>query len=341
MTGLGAIDEEATDQPGRRAVSPSHVAHEQLDHRLVQQRIPARPPLDDDHHDQRHGEQCDRRSSHHRAPTSAIDGHRVRWLHRATDTDDPPTSDGGLRPAERCRRLRRMSRWSGVTVTLGDGQQLRCRAGDRRALRRSAGGDRRAGRAGRLLVHVLAAAATPSGGRPTATQRKSGVGGALRRVDRRPACSATSTTAPSAGAPSRRGGSTRGCKSSPTFGPVDDTPSWAVSCLFIHRTMRRRAVGTALVARGRGDGEGATAPRPSTPSRWRRAASVVPATSTRGRRRCSSPWVHRGRPAQARAPDRPADAALMAGSSGDETRDGRRADQPRPAAVRRRRRDQA
>ena len=36
-------------------------------------------------------------------------------------------------------------------------------------------------------------------------------------------------------------------QSSPTFGPVDDTPSWAVSCLFIHRTARRRGVGAALV----------------------------------------------------------------------------------------------
>jgi GNAT superfamily N-acetyltransferase len=36
-------------------------------------------------------------------------------------------------------------------------------------------------------------------------------------------------------------------QSSPTFGPLDDTPSWAVSCLFIHRTARRRGVGSALV----------------------------------------------------------------------------------------------
>lgn len=37
---------------------------------------------------------------------------------------------------------------------------------------------------------------------------------------------------------------------SPTFGPVDDAPSWAVSCLFIHRTARRRGVGTVLVDAG-------------------------------------------------------------------------------------------
>lgn len=36
-------------------------------------------------------------------------------------------------------------------------------------------------------------------------------------------------------------------QSSPTFGPVDDAPSWVVSCLFIHRTARRRGVGAALV----------------------------------------------------------------------------------------------
>jgi GNAT superfamily N-acetyltransferase len=36
-------------------------------------------------------------------------------------------------------------------------------------------------------------------------------------------------------------------QSSPAFGPVDGTPSWAVSCLFIHRTARRRGVGAALV----------------------------------------------------------------------------------------------
>ena len=37
-------------------------------------------------------------------------------------------------------------------------------------------------------------------------------------------------------------------QASPTFAPVDDTTSWAVSCLFIHRTARRRGVGAALVA---------------------------------------------------------------------------------------------
>jgi GNAT superfamily N-acetyltransferase len=37
-------------------------------------------------------------------------------------------------------------------------------------------------------------------------------------------------------------------QASPTFGPVDDAASWAVSCLFIHRTARRRGVATALVA---------------------------------------------------------------------------------------------
>jgi ribosomal protein S18 acetylase RimI-like enzyme len=34
---------------------------------------------------------------------------------------------------------------------------------------------------------------------------------------------------------------------SPSLGPVDDLPSWAVSCLFIHRSARRMGVGTALV----------------------------------------------------------------------------------------------
>ena len=34
---------------------------------------------------------------------------------------------------------------------------------------------------------------------------------------------------------------------SPTFGPVDNLPSWTVSCLFIHRAVRRRGVGAALV----------------------------------------------------------------------------------------------
>ena len=36
-------------------------------------------------------------------------------------------------------------------------------------------------------------------------------------------------------------------QASPTFAPIDDTTSWAVSCLFIHRTARRRGVGAALV----------------------------------------------------------------------------------------------
>ena len=36
-------------------------------------------------------------------------------------------------------------------------------------------------------------------------------------------------------------------QASPTFGPVDDTSSWAVSCLFIHRTARRSGVGAAVV----------------------------------------------------------------------------------------------
>jgi GNAT superfamily N-acetyltransferase len=34
---------------------------------------------------------------------------------------------------------------------------------------------------------------------------------------------------------------------SPTFGPVDDVPTWAIVCLFVHRSARRLGVGTALV----------------------------------------------------------------------------------------------
>ena len=64
---------------------------------------------------------------------------------------------------------------------------------------------------------------------------------------RRPACSPISTSGLSAGARSLPRDEYPRLQSSPTFGPVDDTPVWAVSCLFIHRTARRRGVGSALV----------------------------------------------------------------------------------------------
>ncbi|MGH9134528.1 MAG: GNAT family N-acetyltransferase [Ilumatobacteraceae bacterium] len=138
-----------------------------------------------------------------------------------------------------------MRRWNGTTVTLPDGDELRCvpATADRLADIRAVLGDR-GGPGGCWcmfwrLTNADWRATTP-------TQRKSALAdrlaespppGVLGYLDDRPVgwCAiATRVEYPR-------------MQSSPTFGPVDDAPSWAVSCLFIHRTARRRGVGTALV----------------------------------------------------------------------------------------------
>jgi GNAT superfamily N-acetyltransferase len=71
-------------------------------------------------------------------------------------------------------------------------------------------------------------------------------------------------------------------QSSPTLGPVDDTPAWAVSCLFIHRTARRRGVASALVgaAVAMAEAYGATAidAVPVAPGGARRAPDLYTGT---------------------------------------------------------------
>ena len=130
-------------------------------------------------------------------------------------------------------------------------------------------------------------------------------------------------------------------QSSPTFGPVDDTPSWAVSCLFIHRTARRRGVGAALVAAAvamaKAHGAPAVDAIPVAPGGRRGSGDLYTGTPSM----FAAARVHRDRPTQARAPDRPADAALMARFEQRRVAGRGRAHQPRSAAVRRCRRDEA
>lgn len=138
-----------------------------------------------------------------------------------------------------------MSRWNGVTATLADGTTLRCEPATR---------DRFDD-----VVQVLGARGGPGGcwcmfwrlrnaewrtgdpaGRKALLAERFAVSpppGIVGYIDERPL--GWCAISPRVEYPRMQ--------SSPTFSPVDDTPSWAVSCLFIHRTARRRGVGTALV----------------------------------------------------------------------------------------------
>ncbi len=139
-----------------------------------------------------------------------------------------------------------MSRWNGVTVTLPGGEELRCEpaTAERFSDLPAVLGDR-GGPGGCWCMFWRLANAEWRATRPEAAQGCHGR--SVRRTRRRPVCSAYLEGRPvgwCAVAPRRE---YPRMQSSPTFGPVDDTPAWAVSCLFIHRTARRRGVGSALV----------------------------------------------------------------------------------------------
>jgi GNAT superfamily N-acetyltransferase len=138
-----------------------------------------------------------------------------------------------------------MSRWNGITVTLPGGGELHCvpatteRVADMPAVLGERGGPGGCW----CMFWRLRTAEWRAGG---ATQRRDSLAhrfaespppGVLGYLDERPV--AWCAVAPRVEYPRMQ--------SSPTFGPVDDTPSWAVSCLFIHRAVRRRGVGAAVV----------------------------------------------------------------------------------------------
>jgi GNAT superfamily N-acetyltransferase len=138
-----------------------------------------------------------------------------------------------------------MSRWNGITVTLRGGGELRCEPATAERFSDVAAviGERGGPGGCWCMFWRLQTAEWRAGG---ATQRKAALTdrlaqspppGVLGYLDDRPV--GWCAVAPRHEYPRMQ--------SSPTFGPVDDTPSWVVSCLFIHRTARRRGVGAALV----------------------------------------------------------------------------------------------
>jgi GNAT superfamily N-acetyltransferase len=138
-----------------------------------------------------------------------------------------------------------MSRWNGVTVTLPDGTDLRCEpaTAERFSDLPSVLGDR-GGPDGCWCMfwrqrNAEWRSTNPAKRRVAMAERfgDSPPPGVLAYLDGRPV--GWCAVAPRDEYPR--------LQSSPTFGPVDDIPAWAVSCLFIHRTARRRGVGTALV----------------------------------------------------------------------------------------------
>ena len=139
-----------------------------------------------------------------------------------------------------------MSRWNGITVTLPAGESLRCepatseRLADVPAVLGERGGP---GGCWCMFWRLRTAewrAAGPARRKAALADRlaESPPSAVLGYLDDRPV--GWCAIAPRAEYPRMQ--------DSPTFGPVDDTPSWVVSCLFIHRTARRRGVGAALVS---------------------------------------------------------------------------------------------
>jgi GNAT superfamily N-acetyltransferase len=139
-----------------------------------------------------------------------------------------------------------MRRWNGITIALDGGEELRCEPAT--AKRASD------------VAEVIGERGGPGGcwcmfwRLPNADWR------ATDTTQRRAALNARCAVSPPPGVLGYLDGRPVGwcavaprdeyprMQTSPTFGPVDDTASWAVSCLFIHRTARRRGVGAALVA---------------------------------------------------------------------------------------------
>ena len=137
-----------------------------------------------------------------------------------------------------------MSRWDGVTITLPDGRALRSvpATADRVDDVRAVLGERGAGGCWCLWWRQRGAewkATAPAARKEmlTALMAEPVAPGVLGYLDDRPV--GWCAVAPRADYPRMQ--------ASATFGPVDDTPVWAVSCLFIHRTARRQGVGAALV----------------------------------------------------------------------------------------------
>ncbi len=138
-----------------------------------------------------------------------------------------------------------MSRWNGITMMLPDGEELRCEPAAAECLSDLADviGDRGGPGGCWCMFWRLPNAEWRIA---DATQRKAALAerfaespppGVLGYLGDRPV--GWCAIAPRDEYPR--------LQSSPTFAPVDDAPSWAVSCLFIHRTARRRGVATGLV----------------------------------------------------------------------------------------------
>ena len=138
-----------------------------------------------------------------------------------------------------------MSRWRGVTLELGTGESLRCEPATAKRV-----GD---------LAAVLGERGGPSGCWCMFWRLRNADWSSTRASDRKAAFAGRCASSPPPGVFGYLDGRPVGwcavapraeyprMQSSPTFGPVDDTPAWAVSCLFIHRTARRKGVGSALV----------------------------------------------------------------------------------------------
>jgi GNAT superfamily N-acetyltransferase len=138
-----------------------------------------------------------------------------------------------------------MSRWPGVSVTLPGGEELRCEpATESRFADLAAVLGDRGGPGGCWCMFWRLRNAEWRDGSPE--QRRAAIGqrfaespppGVLGYLGGRPVgwCAVAPRT------------EYVRMQSSPTFGPVDDARSWAVSCLFIHRSARRRGVAAGLV----------------------------------------------------------------------------------------------
>ena len=173
-----------------------------------------------------------------------------------------------------------MSRWDGITVALPGGEELRCEPATAKRfpdLARVLG--ERGGPGGCWcmwwrLEQAEWREAGPTGRNAASAERfaVSPPPGVFGYLDDRPV--GWCAIAPRAQYPR--------LQSSPTFGPVDDTPAWAVSCLFIHRTARRRGVASALAgaAAAMAEAYGATAidAIPVAPGGKRRAPDLYTGT---------------------------------------------------------------
>ena len=138
-----------------------------------------------------------------------------------------------------------MSRWRGITLELGNGESLRCEPAT-------------AKRFDDLAV-VLGERGGPNGCWCMWWRMRNAGWNATDSATRKQASAGRFDTSPPPGVFGYIGDRPIGwcavaprveyarMQDSPTFGPIDDAPSWAISCLFIHRSARRKGVGSALV----------------------------------------------------------------------------------------------